>query len=156
MSRRKVHENQEFWLDTEEVLFAKRRWEGTAREVDSIASLIELQSGAHDLDLCCRPGSHSLELVRRGHRVMGVDSPFGRMGAIGCAGNCTGIFGAAGPSRRSTLGRIITPSHQSRLERDLIVPAVAEHCTAPNRCTDSQLAPAFFHDMSMHAMSGNH
>ena len=34
---------------------------------------VGIEPGAHILDLCCGVGRHSLELVRRGFHVTGVD-----------------------------------------------------------------------------------
>ncbi|MBI2913565.1 MAG: methyltransferase domain-containing protein [Chloroflexi bacterium] len=47
--------------------------EGTAQEVDFLVEKLELRPGAAVLDLCCGWGRHSLELARRGFRVVGVD-----------------------------------------------------------------------------------
>jgi len=47
--------------------------EQVRREVDFIIGALQLPSGASVLDLCCGQGRHSLELARRGYRVVGVD-----------------------------------------------------------------------------------
>jgi SAM-dependent methyltransferase len=67
------HDRDEFWEKLAPFLFPKERWELTAEEVDCIIELLELEQGAHILDLCCGPGRHTLEFNRRGHPVVGVD-----------------------------------------------------------------------------------
>jgi SAM-dependent methyltransferase len=47
--------------------------EGTATEVDFIVDVLSLSDGERVLDLACGFGRHSLELARRGHKVVGVD-----------------------------------------------------------------------------------
>ncbi len=47
--------------------------EKVRREVDFIVKALNLPAGAKVLDLCCGQGRHSLELARRGFRVVGVD-----------------------------------------------------------------------------------
>jgi SAM-dependent methyltransferase len=47
--------------------------EQVRREVDFIVKALDLPAGAKVLDLCCGQGRHSLELARRGFRVVGVD-----------------------------------------------------------------------------------
>ena len=46
----------------------------TAAEVDFMQDVLELTDQARILDLCCGIGRHSLELARRGYRVVGVDA----------------------------------------------------------------------------------
>lgn len=46
---------------------------GTVREVDHLVSALALQPGDRILDVGCGPGRHSLELARRGMRVVGID-----------------------------------------------------------------------------------
>lgn len=67
------HEQDLFWKMIAPYMFPQKRWENTPKEVDNIASLLELKSGDCLLDLCCGPGRHSLEFARRGFRVTGVD-----------------------------------------------------------------------------------
>lgn len=57
-------------------LRAYRHYEAPERvqqEVDFIVEVLQLPMGALVLDLCCGQGRHSLELARRGYRVVGVD-----------------------------------------------------------------------------------
>ncbi len=46
---------------------------GTKQEVDFIADLLEHDHSHKILDVGCGPGRHSIELARRGFRVVGVD-----------------------------------------------------------------------------------
>ncbi len=61
------------WKIMEPVLFTEARIAHTPAEVDSIKSLCKIQKEDTILDLCCGVGRHSLELARRGHKVVGVD-----------------------------------------------------------------------------------
>jgi SAM-dependent methyltransferase len=54
-------------------MFSEKRWTDTPGEVDAILKLLRPAPGAAILDLCCGPGRHSLELARRGFRVVGID-----------------------------------------------------------------------------------
>lgn len=45
----------------------------TAREVDGVVRLLGLSAGTRVLDVPCGYGRHSVELARRGYRVVGVD-----------------------------------------------------------------------------------
>jgi len=47
--------------------------ERTSQEVDAIVRFLELNSESIVLDLCCGQGRHSLELARRGYKVVGLD-----------------------------------------------------------------------------------
>lgn len=47
--------------------------ERTEREVDAIVRFLELTPASKVLDLCCGQGRHSLELARRGYKVVGLD-----------------------------------------------------------------------------------
>jgi 2-polyprenyl-3-methyl-5-hydroxy-6-metoxy-1,4-benzoquinol methylase len=63
-----------FWECLEPFFFSQLRTaEMTTVEVDRIIKLLQPAAGAAILDLCCGPGRHALELVRRGFRVTGVD-----------------------------------------------------------------------------------
>jgi SAM-dependent methyltransferase len=67
------YEQDTFWNTVASVLFTERRWSDAPTEVERVVSLLELEPGAHVLDLCCGVGRHSLELARRGFQVTGVD-----------------------------------------------------------------------------------
>ena len=47
--------------------------ERTAQEIDFVLSKIHLPPGGRVLDVGCGPGRHSIELVQRGYRVVGID-----------------------------------------------------------------------------------
>ncbi len=66
------HEDYSFW-EVIDLIHDLQNKEGTKEEVDHIIGLLELEPGAHTLDLCCGVGRHSLELARRGFVVTGVD-----------------------------------------------------------------------------------
>jgi 2-polyprenyl-3-methyl-5-hydroxy-6-metoxy-1,4-benzoquinol methylase len=66
-------EDDRFWETMAPHMFGPQRIEGTPTEVDQVLDLLEVESGAHILDLACGPGRHTLELARRGFRVTGVD-----------------------------------------------------------------------------------
>jgi SAM-dependent methyltransferase len=67
------HEQDEFWEALEGWLFDEERLSETPREVSEAIGLLGLEPRARILDLCCGPGRHSIELARRGYRVVGVD-----------------------------------------------------------------------------------
>jgi SAM-dependent methyltransferase len=67
------HEEDDFWERARAVLFPERRWEEAPLEVEAILSLVRPAPGARVLDLCCGPGRHALEFVRRGFQVTAVD-----------------------------------------------------------------------------------
>jgi len=67
------HEQDEFWTNTEFLLFTEKRVANAVEEIDKIVSLLQLNPEMRVLDLCCGVGRHSLELARRGYRVTGVD-----------------------------------------------------------------------------------
>ena len=60
-----------FWLGGEDA--PRVPAERTQREIDFAVGALGLQPGEHVLDLCCGYGRHSIELARRGYRVIGVD-----------------------------------------------------------------------------------
>ncbi|MCK4900017.1 MAG: class I SAM-dependent methyltransferase [Anaerolineales bacterium] len=45
----------------------------TAKEIDFILSQIDIPPSGRILDVGCGPGRHSIELARRGYRVVGID-----------------------------------------------------------------------------------
>jgi SAM-dependent methyltransferase len=67
------YEQDEFWEALEGWLFDEERLSETPREVSDAIGLLGLEPRARVLDLCCGPGRHSIELARRGYRVVGVD-----------------------------------------------------------------------------------
>ena len=67
------HDQDDFWIIAEPVLFSWQRREETPKEIDSIISLLTADTSARVLDLGCGIGRHSLELARRGFVVTGVD-----------------------------------------------------------------------------------
>ncbi len=67
------HEQDEFWHDTQSLMFSEERLSKTPEEIDRMVSLLELHPGMLVLDMCCGAGRHSLELARRGYKVTGVD-----------------------------------------------------------------------------------
>jgi SAM-dependent methyltransferase len=67
------HEDDTFWKETLPVLFPHSRVQDAQEEIEQILALTRVPAGAAVLDLCCGIGRHSLELVRRGFRVTGVD-----------------------------------------------------------------------------------
>jgi len=67
------YEQDDFWATFEPVLFTQKRITAAGEEVEQVLTLLELQAKAKVCDLCCGVGRHSLELVRRGFEVTGVD-----------------------------------------------------------------------------------
>lgn len=73
MTAKTWHEDDRLWKRTAPFLFSERRWTAAPQEVENIITLLKLPPNASVLDLCCGVGRHSLELARRGFRVIGVD-----------------------------------------------------------------------------------
>jgi SAM-dependent methyltransferase len=67
------YDQDNFWETFRPTLFSEQRWGAAPTEVDHLLALLNLESDAPVLDLCCGPGRHSLELARRGFHVTGVD-----------------------------------------------------------------------------------
>ena len=67
------YEDDGFWEEVMPILFTPERLEASVLEVDEILELTGLEPPLDVLDLCCGVGRHSLELARRGFRVIGVD-----------------------------------------------------------------------------------
>ncbi len=67
------YEDEKLWEIMEPVMFTEARIAFTPNEVDAIKSLCGIAPDEAVLDLCCGVGRHSLELARRGHKVVGVD-----------------------------------------------------------------------------------
>ncbi len=51
----------------------------TVREVDFIVEELALPIGSRILDMGCGTGRHSVELARRGYRIVGVDLSAGML-----------------------------------------------------------------------------
>jgi SAM-dependent methyltransferase len=66
-------EDDSFWDDFGPVMFRADRVEQARAEVDAAIKLMDLQPGAHVLDLPCGVGRHSMEFARRGFHVAAVD-----------------------------------------------------------------------------------
>jgi SAM-dependent methyltransferase len=67
------YENDKLWEIMEPIMFTDARIAFTTNEIDEIKSLCRIAPDEVILDLCCGIGRHSLELARRGHKVVGVD-----------------------------------------------------------------------------------
>jgi SAM-dependent methyltransferase len=67
------YEDDKLWEIMEPIMFTEARIAFTPNEVDAIKSLCKIAPDETVLDLCCGVGRHSLELARRGHKVVGVD-----------------------------------------------------------------------------------
>jgi SAM-dependent methyltransferase len=67
------HNQDEFWETHTKELFSKERLERTHDQVSALIALLSINPKDAILDLCCGVGRHSLELARRGFKVIGVD-----------------------------------------------------------------------------------
>lgn len=67
------YEDEQFWEDTESVIFTEERCKQASGEVDHLLALVEPRAGAAVLDLGCGIGRHSLEFAKHGYQVTGVD-----------------------------------------------------------------------------------
>ena len=65
-------ENEDLWRDLYPLMFPAERWERAANEIEWILALAETDV-ENALDLCCGPGRHAIELVKKGIQVTGVD-----------------------------------------------------------------------------------
>jgi SAM-dependent methyltransferase len=66
-------ENDRLWAEMQDIFFDFDRWDAAIKENDSLIKTLEINPGAHILDLCCGPGRHTIDLARRGYKVTGVD-----------------------------------------------------------------------------------
>ena len=66
-------EDDALWENLFPFIFDAERLSITPSEVEVLIHLLDLPPGARILDLGCGPGRHSLELARRGFRVVGAD-----------------------------------------------------------------------------------
>ena len=67
------YQDDHFWKAVEPILFGEKRVANAVAEVDQLADLLDIESPAKILDLCCGLGRHSLEFARRRFDVTGVD-----------------------------------------------------------------------------------
>jgi SAM-dependent methyltransferase len=67
------HDQDDFWIIAEPILFSWQRREDAPKEINDIISLLGAKAPARILDMGCGIGRHSLELARRGFTVTGVD-----------------------------------------------------------------------------------
>ncbi len=76
----KLYEGRESFTNQEEERAYRDKQRGITRpEVESYERLLELKPGARVLDAFCGNGRHSLELARKGFKVVGVDTSFSRI-----------------------------------------------------------------------------
>ena len=66
-------EDEEYWIELAPFFFDENRMSSTKQEVEQIVKLMNLKRGSEILDLCCGIGRHSLEFVKSGFKVTGVD-----------------------------------------------------------------------------------
>jgi SAM-dependent methyltransferase len=69
----KWYDDDRFWKLMAPKLFSQEQWQKAVTDVENIEWLLEFEKGTAILDLCCGPGRHSMELLRRGYRVTSVD-----------------------------------------------------------------------------------
>ncbi len=73
MKRKKEwFDNDVFWKDLYHYMFTEKRFEDAPEEIEKVLALIK-PKGKAVLDLCCGPGWYSIDLVRKGFKVTGVD-----------------------------------------------------------------------------------
>ena len=77
---RKIQEKQKIWYEDEyfwkgvaPLLFNQKIMTAAGDEIKQIIKLSGMRKGGKVLDLCCGIGRHSLELARKGFKVIGVD-----------------------------------------------------------------------------------
>jgi SAM-dependent methyltransferase len=69
----KWYEDDRFWQITGPKLFSQEQWQKGVTDVENVERLLHLKRGMTVLDLCCGPGRHSMEFLRRGYKVTSVD-----------------------------------------------------------------------------------
>ncbi|MDH3890988.1 MAG: class I SAM-dependent methyltransferase [candidate division Zixibacteria bacterium] len=67
------YEREDFWEDTESLIFGEKRLEQASDEMEQVIALMKLDPSMKILDMCCGVGRHTIELARRGFDVTGVD-----------------------------------------------------------------------------------
>ncbi|MGD0337484.1 MAG: methyltransferase domain-containing protein [Bacteroidota bacterium] len=73
----KWYEDDRFWEVMGPKMFTPEQWQKAVSNVDDIEKLLHIEKGMAILDLCCGPGRHSLEFLRRGYKVTSVDRTAG-------------------------------------------------------------------------------
>jgi len=72
--KRKIwYEDEIFWKGVAPLLFNQKIVTVAGDEIKQIIKLSGMHKGGKVLDLCCGIGRHSLELARRGFKIVGVD-----------------------------------------------------------------------------------
>ncbi len=72
--KRKIwYEDEIFWKGVAPLLFNQKIVTAAGDEIKQIIKLSGIRKGGKVLDLCCGIGRHSLELARKGFKVIGVD-----------------------------------------------------------------------------------
>src|SRR5262245_33900459 len=66
-------EDERLWEVLEPVVFSPRIWAAAGADVENAIKLLGVPPGSRVLDMPCGPGRHSLELLKAGFRVTGVD-----------------------------------------------------------------------------------
>lgn len=65
--------DEEFWTEFKNLLFAEEKVESATEEIEDIIELADLEESMTVLDMPCGVGRHSIELHKRGFKVVGVD-----------------------------------------------------------------------------------
>lgn len=69
----KWYEDDQFWQVMGLKMFTEEQWQKGVSDGVNIERLLHLNNTMTVLDLCCGPGRHSLEFLRRGYNVTSVD-----------------------------------------------------------------------------------
>ncbi|HBG28180.1 MAG: hypothetical protein A2Y10_19570 [Planctomycetes bacterium GWF2_41_51] len=67
------YEDEKFWKDTSPIIFNEKILACATDEIKQLIKVIGMRKGSKVLDLCCGIGRHSIELARKGFKVVGVD-----------------------------------------------------------------------------------